>query len=121
MNTVGIHQRDVREVYYLCLALGFMGRYCHKGDEYLLERLKASNLKLLIGSSLGVPSLEQTDLFPEAFPSQPVETKPFKRGFTFSPVTIIGLISPILILGLLFLIYRFSLSGVAESFLGTVP
>ncbi|MBW1834922.1 MAG: DotU family type IV/VI secretion system protein, partial [Deltaproteobacteria bacterium] len=53
LNTLGPHQRDVREVYYLCLAIGFMGRYCHEGDEYLLEQLKTSNLKLLTGSSVG--------------------------------------------------------------------
>ena len=37
LNGLGLHQRDVREVYYLCLALGFMGRYCHKGDEVFLD------------------------------------------------------------------------------------
>jgi type VI secretion system protein ImpK len=29
LNSIGPHQRDVREVYYLCLALGFKGRYIH--------------------------------------------------------------------------------------------
>jgi type VI secretion system protein ImpK len=68
LNTLGPHQRDVREIYYLCLAIGFMGRYCHEGDEYLLEQLKTSNLKLLTGSSVGLPSLEKGELFPEAYP-----------------------------------------------------
>ena len=27
LNNLGLHQRDVREVYYLCLAMGFTGRY----------------------------------------------------------------------------------------------
>jgi len=73
LSSLGLHQRAVREVYYLCLALGFTGRYCHPGDEYQLEQLKTSNLKLLLGSSVGLPSLERTDLFPEAYPSGPVD------------------------------------------------
>src|SRR5512143_3513674 len=55
LNALGFNQRDAREVYYLCLALGFMGRYCNKGDEFLIEQLKTSNLKLLLGRSAGVP------------------------------------------------------------------
>jgi len=73
LNTLGPHQRDVREVYYLCLSIGFMGRYCHEGDEYLLEQLKTSNLKLLTGSSVGLPSLEKGELFPEAYPVESSE------------------------------------------------
>lgn len=120
LNNIGLHQRDVREVYYLCLALGFMGRYCHKGDEYLLEQLKTSNLKLLTGMSVGLPSLEKSEIFPEAYPAKSFEISPPKRGFSFSAITILGLAGPVLLFGLLFLIYKLSLSGVAENFLRTV-
>ena len=68
LNNLGLHQREVREVYYLCLALGFKGRYCKQGDDFLLEQLKTSNLKFLMGSSVGLPSLERSDLFPESYP-----------------------------------------------------
>ncbi|RJR17431.1 MAG: DotU family type IV/VI secretion system protein [Nitrospiraceae bacterium] len=120
LNNVGLHQRDVREVYYLCLALGFMGRYGRKGDEFLLEQLKASNLKLLAGSSVGVPSLERTDLFPEAYSAAPVDMGPQKQKFRFSLFNIIMLAAPIVLFGLLFIIYRFSLSGIGENFLNTL-
>ena len=40
LNTIGPHQLDVREIYYLCLAMGFTGQYCNEGDDYLLEQLK---------------------------------------------------------------------------------
>ena len=55
LNTIGPHQNHVREVYYICLALGFTGQYCNQGDDMLLEQLKASNLKLLTGSSVDLP------------------------------------------------------------------
>lgn len=121
LNALGPHQRDVREVYYLCLALGFMGRYCRKEDEYLLEQLKTSNLKLLAGSSLGVPSLEMMELFPEARPSGQVETAVQKPKFRFSLFTAVTLAAPVLLFGLLFLIYTFSLRGIGESFLSSLP
>lgn len=121
LNALGLHQREIRELYYLCLTLGFKGRFIHQGDEYLLEQLKASNLKLLIGSSVGIPSLERAELFPESYPVESFEIGPQKQKLRFSVFTLIGLAGPVFLFGLLFLIYRFSLSGIAENFLRTVP
>jgi type VI secretion system protein ImpK len=121
LNALGLHQREIRELYYLCLTLGFKGRFIHQGDEYLLEQLKASNLKLLIGSSVGIPSLERAELFPESYPVESFEIGPQKQKLRFSVFTLIGFAGPIFLFGLLFLIYRFSLSGIAENFLRTVP
>jgi len=121
LNALGPHQRDVREVYYLCLAMGFMGRYCHEGDEYLLEQLKTSNLKLLTGSSVGLPSLERTELFPEAYPAGSREVAPGKRKIQFSTFHLLCLFAPVVLFGVLFVIYRFVLSNIGENFLSTVP
>ena len=121
LNALGLHQREVREVYYLCLALGFKGRYHHQGDEYLLEQLRTSNLKLLLGSSVGLPSLERAELFPEALPAEPVEIGPQRPKLGFSLFTIACLAGPLVLFGLLFFVYRFSLSGIAENFLKAVP
>jgi type VI secretion system protein ImpK len=116
LNRLGLHQRDVREVYFLCLALGFMGRYCHSGDEYLLAQVKASNLKLLLGSSVGLPSLERYDLFPEAYQSGTGEPLIHKRPHRFSTVTLACLIGPPVLLGVLYFIYNFSLNNIVEHF-----
>jgi type VI secretion system protein ImpK len=121
LNTLGLHQREVREVYYLCLALGFTGRYCNEGDEYLLDQLKTSNLKLLTGSSLGVPSLERTELFPEAFPVETAEPGIKKSGSVFSVLSILCIAGPVVLFVILLLIYKFTLSGIGENFLRTVP
>lgn len=121
LNTLGPHKRDVREVYYLCLAMGFTGRYIHEGDDFLLEQLRTSNLKLLLGSSLGLPSLEKGELFSEAYPlvSNQAIAKRQKRGL--SSVMWVGIGFPILLYGALFLIYRFILNNIGENLLGTVP
>jgi type VI secretion system protein ImpK len=121
LNTLGLHQRDVREVYYLCLALGFMGRYCKKGDEFLLEQLKSSNLKILLGSSVGIPTLERAELFPEAYSTSAVEMEPQRPKFRFSMVSVITIAAPLFLFGLLFLIYTFSLSGIGENVLSALP
>ena len=120
LNAVGFQQRAVREVYYLCLALGFMGRHCHQGDEFLLGQLKTSNLKLLLGTSVGIPSLEREQLFPDAYPTETFDVGPRERKFRFSALTVACLAGPVVLFGLVFLIYRFALSGIGENFLRTV-
>ena len=121
LNTLGLHQGDVREVYYLCLALGFTGQYCNEGDEYLLEQLKTSNLKLLTGSSVGIPSLDKRELFPEAYPIESAEVTPLKTERRFSPFTLICLAAPVVLYWTLFLIYRFVLSNIGETLISAVP
>jgi type VI secretion system protein ImpK len=121
LNSLGPHQREVREVYYLCLALGFLGRYCHSGDEPLLERLRASNLKLLVGSSVGLPSLERRELFPEAYSAEPMEISRSPKRGSFFLLTVLGLAGPVVLFGALFIIFRAILNNTGGKFLGWVP
>ena len=120
LNAIGPHQRDVREVYYLCLALGFSGQYCNEGDDFLLDQLKTSNLKLLTGSSVGIPSLEKEELFPAAYPVQVAETPSTMRREPLSRFTLLGAAAPVALFGLLFLIYKFILGNIAGNLIGTV-
>jgi type VI secretion system protein ImpK len=119
LNALDFHQKDVRELYYLCLSLGFKGRFIHPEDEYLLDQLKTSNLKLLLGSSVGVPSLERTELFPESYPREAADLGPQKKRFNFPVFAIVALVGPLLLFGLLFLVYHFSLDGIAEHVMRT--
>lgn len=117
LNALGLHQREVREVYYLCLALGFMGRFHQPGDEVLLEQLKNSNLKILMGSSLGVPALERKQLFPESYPAETIGLNAAPRKSSFPIITIVGILGPVVLFGALFFIYRFILKGIGENFI----
>ncbi len=121
LNAIGYHQNSVREVYYLCLSLGFKGKFIRPEDDFLLEQLKTSNLKLLLGSSVGTPSLERASLFPESYPAQTPVMGPQTRKFRFTLFSIVALVGPVFLFGLLFLVYYFSLSGVADNVLKTVP
>jgi type VI secretion system protein ImpK len=115
LNAIGPHQRDVREVYYLCLSMGFKGRYIHEGDDYLLDQLKTSNLKLLTGTSIGIPSLETGNFFPQAFPLEAEALIPPKPGRHFSKFTLIGFAVPVGLFVGLFVIYAFILSHIGDS------
>ncbi len=118
LNNIGLHQRNLREIYYLALALGFKGRYLHESDDVLLDQLKSSNLKLLLGSSLGVPSLDRGPLFAEAYPAVDLDLggKPSGR-FGFSVPTLVGVAAPVVFFLLLYWVFSFVLGGVSSNFL----
>lgn len=56
-------QDQVREVYYLCLALGFKGRYTSERDQRRLKRRLRLNLRRLTGRRLRIPKPRRSDLF----------------------------------------------------------
>jgi len=120
LNRLGMQQRDAREIYYLCLAMGFKGRYHQDGDEPLLEQLKTSNLKFLLGSSVGLPALDRTELFPEAYPVEGTEKAVVQGRRFLSPAALTALLAPLVLFGGLFLIYRFILHNIGENFFKTV-
>lgn len=117
LNSLGVQQREVREVYYLCLAMGFAGRFIKPGDETLLAQLKASNLKILMGRSVGMPSLENMELFPEGQPAERDPGQAVKAKRRFPILSAAALAAPVVFFGLLYFVYRFTLSGMAENIL----
>lgn len=120
LNTVSLQQRDVREVYYLCLAMGFTGRHCHPGDEFLLGQLKSSNLKLLTGASTASPSLDRTVLFPEAYTVPGKKELPREKEKKLSAFTLLGVGFPVAVFVFLFIIYRFILGSLGGNLFKTV-
>ncbi len=117
LNALEPHQREVREVYYLCLAMGFAGRFCNPGDAPLLEQLKSSNLRILMGRSVGLPSPESMELFPEGQPLESAGKMRSKPKWDFPILPVVALVGPVVFFGLLYFIYRFTLSGMAENIL----
>jgi type VI secretion system protein ImpK len=118
LSSLGPHQLEVREIYYLCLALGFTGRYFN--DDYTLDQVKTSNLKLLMGSSLGLPSLERVELFPEAYPAceENINLSAGRRRGKWLIAVCVA--APMIMLITLFAAYRFILNNVGENYLQMV-
>jgi type VI secretion system protein ImpK len=122
LNTIGPHQIDVREVYYICLSMGFAGQYINEGDDYLLDQLRTSNLKLLTGSSMGVPDVRKMTLFPNGYQSDtPLSDSRMPRMRRFTPFTLISVVSPLVLYATLFFVYRFILGNIGQSLINTVP
>lgn len=120
LNTVGAHQNHVREVYYLCLALGFTGRYHNQGDDMLLDQLKISNLKLLTSSSMDLPSLDRMTLFPDAgVLDDELPEATSKNGISI--FTVAAFLAPVGLFGVLFFIYRFVLGNIGETLISRIP
>ena len=61
-------EKDIREVYYYCLILGFRGKYYSDAHQGELDNLIADNLQLVIGPSKNQSFLNKTNyLFPDAY------------------------------------------------------
>lgn len=113
LNQVELHQNEVREVYYLCLSLGFRGRFINPGDEFLLEQLRSSNLKILAPKAKGVPGALRGELFPQAYPS-PQSDLLQETAARFAAPVLIALTGPLALFVFLYLIYHFTLGNVAS-------
>ena len=86
-----------------------------QGDDYLLDQLKTSNLKLLTGTSVGIPGLETGNFFPEAFPTDADSAAPGTAGRSYSKFTLIGFSVPIVLFAGLFILYKFILGHIGGS------
>jgi type VI secretion system protein ImpK len=120
LNNLGFQHRDVRELYYLCMSLGFMGKYIHEGDEYLLQKVREANLKWLLGSSVGVPSFEQMELFPEAYPKDSAVPGGPARRYRPSVWSLVAIACPLVLYGALYLFYNQMLSQGVQKVLQVV-
>lgn len=119
LNTLQHHQLEVREVFFICLALGFTGRYCNKGDEFLLNQLQASNLKLLGGNTAAAQEAIGKKLFPQAYADGTPRSAGGRRRF-FNIGTIVGGGVPVVLFVVLFLVYRFVLHNVGENLVNSI-
>lgn len=115
MGSLNDANRQVRDVYYHCLALGFKGRYFAPDAENELEkikrleysRLKDENSMLTNGAFMG--------FFPDSYPSNPM---PRRRRFTkiaLSYATMFMIIAPLVFLILTYLSYGRMLDGMTEN------
>ena len=121
LNTIGPHQRDVREIYYLCLTMGFSGQYVNQGDEYMLGQLKMSNLKSLTGAQT-VPDLAHSHVFPEAYVSEiPTDPKKGRPRNRFTWVTLASICAPLVLYITLFIVFQFVLSNIGDNLIQNVP
>jgi type VI secretion system protein ImpK len=105
---------EVREVYYLCLALGFTGRYgLSEGDGIILDKVKEKQLKTLAGGKDIFSNPAQAKLFPSAY-SSPGSAAPSEKPAKNVKGTLVSLLlgaGPVLVFVFMYVLYRFILNN----------
>jgi len=109
LDKLGHEDRDIREVAYYCLSLGLSGRYINKGDVVVLDHLKTKNLKRLFGSSAGEPTLDNRQLFPEAYQKTNYTPPHKKKSFSLRGLSVLIGIIPVAFFFVLLAIYQYLL------------
>lgn len=121
LNELGKEDRAVMEVYYLCLALGFKGRYDSEEDRPVLEGVKAEILSKLLPSSGSHPALPEK-LFPDAY--TPFETQNANISFEHRKRSLklpMLIASPFLLGIFLFITFDLWLGYIGNTILAVVP
>jgi type VI secretion system protein ImpK len=104
--------RDIREVYALCLGLGFRGRYFRGEDRKQYEEIKAFNLSLLLPDE-AQRNIDSATLFPFAYKSGDARNdNPFKTRFSIYPF-IIGV--PLIVMVLAITAYHLKIAWVLNA------
>jgi len=99
--------RDIREVYALCLGLGFRGKYFRGEDRKYYEEIKIFNLSLLLPDE-AQRNIDSATLFPFAYKEGDKRNEnPFRSRFSIYPI-IIGV--PLVVLVLMLGIYHLNIS-----------
>jgi len=100
--------KDVREVYALCLGLGFRGKYFRGEDRQAYEEIKAFNLSLLLPEEVK-QDIETAVLFPFAYRGHSANRKSiFTPRLNIYPV-LIGV--PLAIIALMILYFHIDISS----------
>ena len=120
MNQLGENQKPVREVYYYCLALGLRGQYCNDGDEMLLDQLKKGALKQIDSGAPDLSRFDKKPLFDGAMlpPLRSGEIRP--SALAWGPAKFAMIAGAPSVVVILFVVFYFVLSGVAENLTGRV-
>lgn len=105
-------QLHVREVYFLCLGLGFAGRYGYDRNPKGLNDIKRDNLKLLLEDGDVLPAGAGKLLFPDGYGINLVPKENENAGqrrnprWRFSAISLNAFAVPSAILAVLYLVYH---------------
>lgn len=112
LNPYNPSERDVREVYFYCLALGFSGQYYRPGDRAQLADLLASNADILCAGIKTEPLLAGNDAVANVLPTGRAAARVSRTPFY------IGI--PVLMLLGLFMFFRHGILSAVNELLMTI-
>ncbi|MDQ8021116.1 MAG: DotU family type IV/VI secretion system protein [Moraxellaceae bacterium] len=111
LDAVASNNAAVREVFFLCLALGFKGRFAADGGRMALEEIKAREFKALMGKEGEALS----KLFPDGYGD--ITMAPAKRRWQPSKTELLIFGGPLCFLLFLYLVFYFVLQSQVNDFL----
>jgi type VI secretion system protein ImpK len=121
-------QAQVREVYALCLSLGFKGRYASAQLSRQLDERRRTTLQQVLDSS-ELPAGMSALLFPGGYESDPAagfdpaRIEPAARRSRWQPQrqTVIGFGAPLLVLAVLYSAYHLIITQTVNEILPRIP
>jgi len=126
LENLGPQRLPVREVYYLCLGMGFAGRYGYDRNQKALTDIKSANLELLLQGDDGLPGEAGRLMFPDGYgaalstlspePGAPRKSV-VRRGWKLSTLTLGALMVPVGVLLVLYGIYHENVSQLVNAIL----
>lgn len=108
-------QKELREVFSLCLALGFQGPLFASGES-AVEEIKRKNGRVLWGEDYDLTKTLGKELFPQAYPTQDAVERRRSGWRKTSVVALVVMIGAPLLLVVLYWVYGFVLSGSLNDF-----
>jgi len=119
LQSLDPEEKGIREVYAYCLALGFSGRYYKQEDQPEFDNIKSANLKYIRNKSfLDISAKDTANLFPGAYKVGLADKKSRRFRSTFSLFTIVFIVWPPLLFGVLFFLYQNILTRFVADFFG---
>lgn len=116
-------QLPVREVFYLCLALGFGGRYAYDRNQKALTDIKRTNLAMLLPDS-DLAASAHTLLFPDGYVAGESDAgRPSVRARfakRFSGVTLTAILLPLFLLLALYGVYHYVVGQSVDTLLAQI-
>ncbi len=110
LNMIDPAHRDIREVYYYCMALGFSGRFFERSERSVLERIRLDTYQLLMAGQASRLNDDAALLSPEAYPEISQRNTEVKTG-RWTPF-IFGV--PVLVLVITYVAMKLDVVGMAN-------
>ena len=113
LDALELEKTQVREVYFMCLTLGYSGRFGITGDDVTeREGLKSQNLKRLTGTTDALSVLSREKVFPDAYPAgESVKKTGGRWAMRGSFMAVVLGIGPVGIFVFLYVLYHFILNN----------
>lgn len=116
LDALAPQQKQVREVYFHCLMLGFRGRYVYQTDRDVLATAQQKHLSLLVNDPPLLRLDEKSQLFPGAYPpARPADESKRVRS-RWSTMTFHLVLTPAVIVLVLYVTYHVVLEKMVKDF-----